>query len=225
MVSQDLKEQLLESVRSTPSRTRGSSRVGAWLILPSSCLVAAVLFFSFDGVHHGQGRPAWFYTASLLGWTAVAALSLWAALSRGGSAVGRSGAWLFTIAAGTPAILLAMMYAFAIAEPEVTLLHPERLGLKCLGLALAGAAFPMLGLMLVRRGSDPVHPAATGAALGAACGACAGVMVELWCPVGAPRHVAVGHVLPIVVVAILGASIGSRFIAMRSLPPTRPRRG
>ncbi len=73
----------------------------------------------------------------------------------------------------------------------------------------------MLGLMLVRRGSDPVHPAATGAALGAACGACAGVMVELWCPVGAPRHVAVGHILPIVVVAILGASVGARFIAMR----------
>jgi hypothetical protein len=223
MVSQDLKEQLLDSVRSMPSPTRGSSRIGAWLILPSSCLVAAVLFFSFDGLHHGQGRPTWFYIASLVGWTAVAGLSLWAALSRGRSAVGRSGAWLFTICVGTPAVLFAMMYGFAVAEPEVTLLHPERLGLKCLGLALAGAVFPMLGLMLVRRGSDPVHPAATGAALGAACGACAGVMVELWCPVGAPRHVAVGHILPIVVVAILGASVGSRFIAMRS-PPPAPRR-
>jgi hypothetical protein len=74
----------------------------------------------------------------------------------------------------------------------------------------------LLSLALLRRGSDPVHPVATGAALGAACGAAAGVMVELWCPVAAPRHVAIGHILPITIVSILGALLGSRVIAMRA---------
>jgi hypothetical protein len=45
-------------------------------------------------------------------------------------------------------------------------------------------------------------------------------MVEMWCPVAAPRHVAIGHILPIVIMAILGALLGARVIAMRA-----PRRG
>ncbi len=218
----DLKARILESARATRSPPRQASRLYAWLVLPSACIVAAALFFAFDGLHHGQGRPSWFYVAASLGWAAVAALSMWGALGRGGSAVGRSRAWLAAVVVGTPALLFAMMFGFAVARPEVTSLHPERVGFKCLGLTLAGAVFPLLALALVRRRSDPVHPVATGAALGAACGAAAGVMVELWCPVAAPRHVAVGHVLPIVIVTVVGALLGSRVIAMRAGPPRRP---
>ncbi len=215
-MTQDLKARILESARATRSAPRPASRVHAWLVLPSSTIVAAVLFFAFDGLHHGEGRPSWFYVASALGWMAVAALSLWGAFGRGGSALGRSRPWLTAVVVGTPALLFAMMFGFAVVHPEVTMLHPERLGLKCLGLTVAGAVFPLLSLAFLRRGSDPVHPVATGAALGAACGAAAGVMVELWCPVAAPRHVAVGHILPIAIVSALGALMGSRVIAMRS---------
>jgi len=217
-VTEDLKARVLESTRAARSPPRRASQLHAWLVLPSSVIVAAALFFAFDGLHHGEGRPSWFYVASSLGWMAVAALSLWAAFGRGGSALGRSRTWLTAVVVGTPALLFAMMFAFAVVHPEVTLLHPERLGLKCLGLTLAGAVFPLLALAFVRRGSDPVHPVATGAALGAACGAAAGVMVELWCPVAAPRHVAVGHILPIAIVSLFGAMMGARVIAMRSRP-------
>jgi hypothetical protein len=41
-------------------------------------------------------------------------------------------------------------------------------------------------------------------------------MVELWCPVGEIRHVALGHILPIVVLAILGAALGARVLAIRA---------
>jgi hypothetical protein len=190
-------------------------------VLPSSTIVAAAIFFAFDGLQHGLGRSPWFYIASSLGWIAVATLSLWAALGRGGSALGRSRPWLTAVAVGTPALLFAMMFAFAVLHPEVTLLHPERIGYRCLGLTLAAAVFPLLSLAFIRRGSDPVHPVATGAALGAACGAAAGVMVELWCPVAAPRHVAVGHILPIVIVSVFGALMGARVIAMRGRPEGR----
>jgi hypothetical protein len=214
-VTSDLKARILDAARATPSATRDTSRVFAWLVLPASLIVGAALFFAFDGMSHGEGRPLWFYLASSIGWAAVASLSMWGALARGGSAIGRPRPWLLAITIGTPAVLFAMMFGLAFVHPEVTALHPERLGLKCLGLTVAAAAFPLLALALLRRGSDPVHPMATGAALGAACGASAGVMVEMWCPVAAPRHVMVGHVAPMLVMAIVGAMLGARVIAVR----------
>jgi hypothetical protein len=221
-VNPELKARILEDASATPSARRGASRVISWLVLPSSVIVAAALFFAFDGVSHGGGRPLWFYLASAMGWTAVAALSMWGALVRGGSALGRPRAWLIAVTVGTPAVLFAMMFGLAVVHPEVTLLHPERLGLKCLGLTVAAGAFPLLSLVLLRRGSDPIHPHVTGAALGAACGASAGVMVEMWCPVEAPRHLLVGHVAPMLLMAALWALLGVRVIAMR--PPGTPRR-
>jgi hypothetical protein len=215
-VNPELKARVLDAARAAPSATRTASLAFSWLVLPSSIIVAAALFFAFDGVNHGEGRPLWFYFASSIGWAAVAALSMWGALMRGGSAIGRPRAWLLSVTVGTPAVLFAMMFGFAVVHPEVTALNPERLGLKCLGLTVAAAAFPLLALALVRRGSDPVHPIATGAALGAACGASAGVMVEMWCPVAAPRHVLVGHVAPMIIMALVGAALGARLIAMRS---------
>jgi len=176
VTSEDLKARVLASARATPSPPRRPNQLHVWLVLPSSTIVAAAIFFAFDGLHH----------------------------------------WLTAVVVGTPALLFAMMFAFAVLHPEVTLLHPERIGYRCLGLTLAGAVFPLLSLAFIRRGSDPVHPVATGAALGAACGAAAGVMVELWCPVAAPRHVAVGHILPIAIVSVLGALLGARVIAMRA---------
>ncbi len=181
----------------------------------ASVIVAVTLFFAFNGTEHGQGRAAWFYVASCVGWFAVAAVSMWAALARGSSVAGRPRAWLFAVVAGTPALLFAMMFGLGVLQPEAMLLHSERVGLKCLGLTVAAALFPLMGLAVVRRQSDPVHPIATGAALGAACGASAGVMVEMWCPVAAPRHVAIGHILPIFIMAAIGALLGARVIAMR----------
>jgi hypothetical protein len=40
-------------------------------------------------------------------------------------------------------------------------------------------------------------------------------MVELWCPVAAPRHVLIGHILPIAILSLLGATIASRVIGMK----------
>ncbi len=119
---------------------------------------------------------------------------------------------LLVVAAGTPGLLFALMFALAVLHPEVTSVHPERLGLKCIGLTLAAATFPLVSLLYVRRESDPVHPALTGAALGSACGASAGIMVELWCPVATPAHVAFGHILPILLLTAIGSMLGARIL-------------
>jgi hypothetical protein len=213
----DPKARLLATVARTPSATRSAARARAWLVLPSAAIVAAALYFAFDGIEHGRGRPSWFYVACALSWGAVAALSMWGALGRGASASWRARPALVAVALGTPAALLALMFALAAASPEPHV--TGTLGLRCLGLTLAAAAFPLVALLRVRRESDPVHPAVTGAALGSACGASAGVMVELWCPVAAPAHVAVGHVLPVVVLIAIGTILGRRSLAVRTTRP------
>jgi hypothetical protein len=40
-------------------------------------------------------------------------------------------------------------------------------------------------------------------------------MVELWCPLADPGHVATGHVLPLVLLAAVAAGIGGRLFAAR----------
>jgi hypothetical protein len=217
----DLKARILEAARDMPSPTRASTRAQSWLVAPSGIIVAASLFFAFHGPEHGEGRPAWFYLASTFGWAGVAALSVWGALGRSGSATGRSRGVLWAITIGTPALLFAMMFALGTVDPSVTSLHPERLGLKCLGLTVAAAAFPLVALLMVRRDSDAVHPLSMGAALGAACGASAGVMVEMWCPVNELHHVALGHILPILALSIIGAGLGARMLSMRARAPAR----
>jgi len=215
----DIKSRILLAAQATPSTTRPTSRAYTWLVAPASVIAAASLFFAFDGTEHRIGQASWYYVATTVGWSAVAVLSMWGALARGRSALGRPRALLLAITVATPAVLFAFMFGLALMRPEITLVHPEKLGKVCLPLTLAGAAFPLVALVLARRGSDPVHPVATGAALGAACGASSGVMVEMWCPVATARHIAFGHILPIILLTLLGAVLGARFIAMR--PKTR----
>jgi hypothetical protein len=210
-----LKAKVRGAVEARPSPTRSTARARVRTIALASVAIAAVLFFGTGGISHGSGRTTGVAAASIGGWAAVAAWSIWAANRRGASATGPSRAWLLAVAIGTPALLFALMRAIALAAPAANELHLERLGLDCFSLTLAATLFPFVGLLLLRRGSDPVHPAAAAAALGAATTAAGGVMVELWCPVVAWKHVALGHVLPIVVLALGGALLGGQVLRLR----------
>jgi hypothetical protein len=197
-------------------------------VLPAGVIVAGVLYAAFDGPEQGRGgRDTWFYVASAMSWAAVAILSLWGALGRGRGASWRSRSALLACALGTPAVLFGIMMALGSLDPAMMEIHPEKWGRMCLPLTLAVAAFPTLALQYARRESDPVHPALSGAALGSACGAAAGVMVELWCPVSTARHIALGHILPILLLVFVGALMGTQMLGLgeppRRWPPRRPR--
>jgi hypothetical protein len=215
MNAEQLKERIQAAVRQTPARTRADIAREKWIVGLASVVVALALYFGFDGVTHGARRPTWLLVASSVTWIGVASASMWGASGPGRSALGRSRPWLLAIAFGAPAILLGASLVVAFTHPEVTELGADRIGFKCLGLTFAAAACPLVGLAIVRRSSDPVHGMLAGAALGAASGASAGVMVQLWCPVAAPAHMLVGHILPIVVLGAFGALLGRRVIAMR----------
>ena len=212
----ELKARVLDAVRRTPSPLRAEAQREARRVLLETTAVVTALFFALGGVHHSLGRPPWFLAASLGLWGAVALLALRGAW-RGGVAFGAGSLTsLATVIVGAPALLLVASLLLSRCDPALLQIHPERQGLQCFALTLAAAVWPLVGLSRARRSSDPMHPIASGSALGVACGACAGVMVDLWCPVAAPRHVAVGHVLPMGVLALFGAALGARVIAMRS---------
>lgn len=211
----ELKERVLASVRQAPSPLRSAARRESRGVLVAAFAVAVMLFFAVDGMHHAQGRPAWVVAASVALWAVVAVCALRAAW-RGGVAFGAGSITsLATAVVAPPALLLAASLAFVRIDPELALLHSERIGLKCFGMILAAAACPLVGLSRARRSSDPLHPVASGAALGVASGVCGGVMVGLWCPVAAPMHVLVGHILPMGALALIGGALGARVIAMR----------
>ena len=211
----ELKERVVAAVRRTPSPVRSEARREARRVLLATLAVSAVLFLAADGVHHALGRPPWLLFASVALWGSVALVSLRAAWRGGVSFGAGSLTSLAIVTVGAPAVLLAVYLAFARIDPALAARHSERLGLDCFALTLAVAACPLVGLSLARRSSDPSHPVASGAALGVACASFAGAVVALWCPIAAPRHILVGHILPIGVLASLGATLGARVIAMR----------
>jgi hypothetical protein len=211
----ELKARVVDAVRRTPSPLRAEARREVRRALLATIAVVTALFFAVDGIHHSRGRPAWFLAASVGLWGAVALLALRAAWRAGVAFGAGSLTSLAMVTVGAPAALLAGSLLLAHWDPGVVQIHPERHGLHCFALTLVAAMCPLVGLSRARRSSDPMHPIASGSALGVACGACAGVMVDLWCPVAAPTHVLVGHVLPMGVLALFGAALGARVIAMR----------
>jgi hypothetical protein len=214
MASPELRARILDATRSVPSPTRKAARRNAWLVLPCAAVVAAAIYYAAGGPGHDQIRPVLFYSASVLSWAAIAALSSWGALARGGSPLGRSRAWLVAVALGTPALLFALSFVLS-RFPELGPDPDHKWGRYCFPMTLATAALPLVALAILRKHTDPVHPIASGAALGAACGASAGIMVEMWCPVASLRHLTLGHVAPVLVCIVVGAVLGARVIAMR----------
>jgi hypothetical protein len=129
---------------------------------------------------------------------------------------------LTTVAVGTPVLLLAVSLALGRLWPGTGSAGTSAGALPCLALTFAAAAYPLAGMLTLRRSTDPLHPIAGGAALGAASGACSGVMVTWWCPLSDAAHVVSAHVLPVAALAIIGAVAGDRMLAMR-MTGRRPR--
>lgn len=211
-----LKERVHRSVASVRSPTRESSRALTVRVLVASVGIATLLFFAADGRAHGAGRPMRTTLVSTGGWALLALLAAWGAYRRGRSATGPSRAWLLAVAVGTPPALYALMLTIDLPSSiAVHPIRPERVGIECFSLTVAAAAFPLVSILTLRRGSDPVHPAAAAAAIAVASGAAAGVMVEAWCPISTWQHVGAGHILPIVALGVLGAAVGGQVLRLR----------
>jgi hypothetical protein len=208
----DLKRRVLAAVRAEPALTHSAARQRAWLVLAACATIALAIFAHFGGVRQ-YDRPTWLVVWTCLGWSVAASTAAWIGMGRGRSMLGRTAAALITIMVAIPPAVLAWKIGVtALFPPQMMEPWPSRPGFRCLGLSIAMAIPLLLAFVVFRRRSDPVHPGIAGAVLGVTAGVFAGTLVDLWCPVAYVPHVLVGHILPLVVVAALGAWAGRRFL-------------
>jgi hypothetical protein len=209
-----LRDRVLAAAAREPAQTRAQGRVRAYVGYGLAGVVVAALFFGMGGVSHCSGRP-WALTIGIAtGALVLAAFTSFVTFSRARSMVGRTGKALASVALVVPLATAIWLTAWngRYVEPY------QRIGYRCLGLTIAGAT-AIAAVAFTRGARKAVRaPALHGAAIAAVAGAWGGVVVDLWCPLTEPRHVLVGHVLPIVVVVLAGALVGWRVLSLRARP-------
>lgn len=197
-----------------PPPTRAALRMRNVVLFALAALALAETFWWWGGMRV-TGRPTSLVLETAIGAACITAVAIWAAVPRGKSMLGRSATVLGVAGLLTPAALFVWKIAVTTLEVGTLDEWPTRPGFKCLRLSITMGLFPLLAMVLVRKNSDPNHPRLTGASLGVAAGACAWVFTDLWCPVAYVPHLVLGHLLPISVLAALGAGLGHWLIHVR----------
>lgn len=171
-----------------------------------------VVFCMWGGVREGP-RPRELLTLTTMGIALVAALVALTTLRRGRAMSGPPvWALVVTTVCGVSA-MLAWKHGVSSLYQGMTDAWPERPGFRCLRLTLALGSAPLLATLLARRWTVASYPGTAGAAMGATIGLAAVVGVDLWCPVAYLPHLLLGHVLPLGVLAALGAVLGRRLLS------------
>jgi len=211
----------LAKLDADPAPTRQRIRVQNLILFVVVACILAEIFRWWGGVRP-QGRPLSLVVETAIGAACIAAVATWTLAGRGRSMTGRTTTFLGIAGFATPLALFVWKIFWSAQFQGMMGVGPmgpdglPRFGWKCLRLSLALGLFPLLAMALVRRNSDPNNPRLTGATLGVAAGACAWVFTDLWCPVGNVSHLLVGHVLPITLLAALGAALGHLLIGVRA---------
>ena len=204
----DLRSRVLAAAARTPSATRAVYKRRVLMLAAIGALATASLFVAMGGLAPGT-RPV-----EMIGFTAGFGLLAAAILTRlsstgRGPMLGRPRSVLLTAVVVTAPLLALAALCATMAWPAQT--AEDVLGsvhLACGLMSVAQGLLPLLALLLARRGTDPVHPAVTGAALGMTAGAWAVVMAYLRCPHATAVHCILAHVVPTLVLTAVGAALG-----------------
>lgn len=173
-------------------------------------------------------RPVGYVVTLEVAWLLVAIVATWGGLTRGRSMLGRPALGKMAVATLTPLALVLMWLLVAMMWLETVLprawleamgdAEDARFHANCALLSVACAVGPLAAFFILRYRKDPVGPTQTGAALGAVAGAWAAVLHFPSCQCTSPLHIALGHVLPVVVLAAIGALLGQRVLGVRAAP-------
>ena len=213
-----LKNRVLDAARQVPSppRTGRFPSVGTGAALAALAMLG-VLFLA-GGPGHASGRPTAVGAWVVVGLAALAALVTWLVVPPRRSMLPPPTSRLLAIVVGVPLIVAAWLLAWHAAYDDPF----TRTGLRCFALTLASAPWPFAALLLAGPRFAPDRPWLVGGALGAVAGAWAAIVVELWCPLADPAHVAIGHALPLVALVGVGALTGGWWLRLRRVEGTRP---
>jgi len=208
----DLKRRVLAAVQTEPAPTQSAVRQRGWLTFFICATIALAIFAEAGGVRP-YDRPGLLIVWTCVGWIVAASAAAALGVARGRSMLGRSTRSLVLLIVALPLALLAWKIGVTVLlDPQMLAPWPGRPGFRCLGLSLAMAAPLLVAFIVMRRRSDPVHPGIAGAVLGITAGVAAGTLVDLWCPIAYLPHVLLGHILPLLAVASVGAWAGRRLL-------------
>jgi hypothetical protein len=213
--SGELRARILAEVACIPAPTRPEHERRILLLATFGALATTSLFFVMGGFARGA-RPTELvvFTASF---GLVGALVL-TRVSAGvtGSMLGRPRQVLLLACIGLAPVLAIVALLAAVWWPEsASEAVPTRAHLACGLITIVQGVLPLVALVVPRRGSDPVHPAITGAALGMTAGAWTAMMAYLRCPHAEAFHCIVAHVIPTLVLTAVGALLGRAFLKLR----------
>jgi hypothetical protein len=211
----DMRASILAQVKKTPSPNRSETRRANTIAIVLGVATASTMIAAL-GLTLG-GRPMPFVLLTLVGWAAIAIVTSMVGQTRGKTMLGRARVVVLVFALAAAPAIFAWVMGCTIGWPEVREgAGTIRQHVACLLATLLLSTGPLVSLAFVRRASDPVHPRATGAAIGAAAGAWGGVLIDMHCPLVQPMHVALAHVAPVVIYAMIGALAGSRLFGVRA---------
>jgi len=202
-LSPELKGRVLGEVAQVPSPTlREAARFRAWASF--GAVTASLAIFLARGGLRLTDRPWSLALLTCAGTALVAAVGAHRLMTRGGQMAGRSSRSLWFAAVGATATFVAWKLGVSQLYGH-TAPWPTRPGFRCLVVSLSCGAPLLMAAVLVAGRMLPLRPAMTGAALGTGVGLMAAVLVDLWCPVAYLPHLLLGHVAPLVVLALAGA--------------------
>jgi hypothetical protein len=207
-----VKERVLAEIARTRSATRREVlRTNA--ILFACAIVGALVVFFEKGGFRPSGRPPLVIALTSLGTAVIAGVAISFLFTRGRSMLGRPRALLWLVATTSTLGFLAWKYGISMIF-DLTARYPDRPGFRCLALSISSGALPLCAALIAARRSVPLRPATIGGAFGAGAGLGSAVLVDLWCPVAYLPHLFLGHVLPIALLALLGALVGRQVLRM-----------
>lgn len=217
----DLRARVLADVARAPSPTRAEYNRRILLVAALGTVATVALFMGMGGVSRGT-RPVEMVAFTVgFGLVAVAVLTRLSSRSGGGrSMLGRPrGALLAAVVGSAPLLAIVAVLAAMLWPESAAADHAEGgVHLACGAMSVLQGALPLIALMVPRRGTDPVHPAVTGAALGMTAGAWTVVMAYLRCPHTGAVHCVLAHVVPTLILTALGALLGWVFLRVRFTP-------
>jgi hypothetical protein len=215
----ELKERILAAAAKAPSPSRTAMRRRLVLLIAGGAgAMAAIYWMLALHIFGWQGVPRSLILAggTLLGAASVAAMAVAIAVGRGRDMLGRSRRWLIALIVLAPLALLAWKICWSALFGNLD--ESPHLGFRCLWMAMAMGVVPLALLSMTRRAAEPRHPGLLGAAMGVAVGACGWVLIDLWCPVAGTIHLLRGHLLPVVLLGLLGGTVGSVVLRVHSNP-------
>ena len=210
--SEALRSRVRASVANeSASSTQMAVRVIAALII-ALCLTAAVVLAASQIVYQRLAVGLYLMTQSkphlllvLLLLTVLTAAATFIAVSRGRRGFGSDLVSLASVSG-----LVAPVYAASIlvnpvhTDPTHASVFISPWGGRCLAISLIIGILVLACFTVALRRSAPVATWLRGGTLGAAAGAWGGLGIFIFCPSGDVHHLLVGHVLPVVVVTLLG---------------------